>query len=125
MSEWGTITVRRVLERELDVPAGLPRVEVMIAFYPESAVYREDVPPFAVHRVADGTREDGVVLLERRVIGLFDDEPEGKDVVVKIDVDGHERCFCKAKYDDARDAGVVRDWRGGAFYLDAVQPRTA
>jgi hypothetical protein len=42
-SEWGTISVRRVLQRELEVPPGLPRAAVTIGFYPEAATYREDV----------------------------------------------------------------------------------
>ncbi len=122
MSEWGIITVRRVLQRDFDLPVGLPRIEVTISFYPEAAAYGEDVPPFAVHAVTGARRGNGVVLLERRVIGLLDDEPGAGDVVVKIEVDGQERCFCQAKYDDAQEAGVERDWRGGAFYVDAVRP---
>jgi hypothetical protein len=51
-----------------------------------------------------------------------DDEPEGRDLAVKIEVDGVVRCFSKAKYEEAEESGVVRDWKGGAFYVDAVEP---
>lgn len=64
----------------------------------------------------------GVVLLERRVIALKDDRPDHGDLVVKVTVDGWARCFCKAKHDSAREAGVHEDRRGGTYYIDAVPP---
>lgn len=122
LSEWGKITARRVLGRAFDLPRDLQSVDVEVAFYPEAASYgRGAVAPVAQHRVCGVRLDDGAVLLERRVIGLCDAEPEGKDLVVRIEVDGVLRCFCKAKYEEAEDAGVVRDWKGGAFYLDTVK----
>jgi GNAT superfamily N-acetyltransferase len=123
LSEWGKITVRRVLQRSLDIPQNLPNSNVTVSFYPEAAIYPRDVPSIAVHYVCGARLEDGVVKLERRVIGLMDDEPEGKDLAVKIEVDGELRCFCKAKYDEAEEAGVQRDRMGGAFFVDAIEPR--
>src|SRR3546814_5339544 len=78
--------------------------------------------PISSHRIRGSRLDDGTIMLERRVIGLCDDEPEGKDLAVKIEVDGEVRCFCKAKYEEAEEAGVTRDWKGGAFYLDVVEP---
>lgn len=95
----------------------------MIGFYPEAAIYgRSPIPPIASHRVMGSRIDDGAVMLERRIIGLCNDEPEGKDLAVKIEVDGEVRCFCKAKYEEAEEAGVTRDWKGGAFYIDVVEP---
>ncbi|MFB0872671.1 GNAT family N-acetyltransferase [Sphingobium sp. sgz301303] len=123
LREWGTITARRILSRSFDLPADLPTADVVIGFYPEAATYGSGpVPPIASHRVRGGRIDDGAIMLERRVIGLCDDEPEGKDLAVKIEVDGEVRCFCKAKYEEAEEAGVTRDWKGGAFYIDAVEP---
>src|SRR3546814_6199428 len=83
---------------------------------------RGPVPPIASHRIRGSRLDDGTIMQERRVIGLCDDEPEGKDLAVKIEVDGEVRCFCKAKYEEAEEAGVTRDWKGGTSYLDVVEP---
>jgi GNAT superfamily N-acetyltransferase len=122
MSDWGKIIVRRVLQRHFDIPASLPRATVAIAFFPESASYRQVVAPLAVHKVKAGRLADGALMLERRVIGLADDEPERRDLVVKIEVDDVVRCLCKAKYDEAQKAGVRRDYMGNTFYIDVVSP---
>ncbi|WP_293977425.1 GNAT family N-acetyltransferase [Sphingomonas sp.] len=123
LSEWGTITARRILERSFDLPSGLPLADVRIAFYPESATYgRSEIRPIANHSLRGSRLDDGAIMLGRRVIGLCDDEPAGKDLAVKIEVDGELRCFCKAKYEEAEDAGVRHDRKGGAFYIDAVEP---
>src|SRR3546814_688279 len=123
LSEWGKITARRILRRSFGLPANLLTADIVIGFYPETATYgRGPVPPIASHRIRGSRLDDGTIMLERRVIGLCDDEPEGKDLAVKIEVDGEVRCFCKAKYEEAEEAGVTRDWKGGAFYLDVVEP---
>ncbi len=123
MSEWGKITARRVLTRSFDIPSDLPSADVAISFYPEAATYPRDVPPISVYQVRGGRLDDGAIMLERRVIGLCSDEPEGKDLAIKIAVDGVLRCFGKAKHDEAEEAGVTRDWKGSAFFIDVVEPR--
>lgn len=123
LSEWGKITARRILPKSFDLPDDLPAVDVTVSFYPEAATYRHgDVPAIATHRLRGRRLDDGAIMLERRIIALCDDEPEGKDIAVKIEVGGEARCFCKAKYGEAEEAGVRRDWKGGAFYIDAVEP---
>jgi GNAT superfamily N-acetyltransferase len=121
MSDWGKVTARRFLPRSFDLPPELSRVPVTITFYPERIKYRrgEHVEPLAVHNVSGAVLPDGVVMLERRVIGLG--ETTG-DLVIKIEVDDVERYFDKAKYDDAEDAGVRHDWRGDTFYVDTIEP---
>jgi GNAT superfamily N-acetyltransferase len=123
MRDWGKLTARRVLARAFDVPTHLPEAQVAVGFYPEAATYGRDVPPIAVHRVRGGRLDCGAIMLERRIIGLSDDEPEGKDLAVKIEVDGNQRCFSKAKHGAAEKSGVTHDRRGGTFYIDCVEPR--
>lgn len=124
MSDWGRLTARRVLHRSFDLPPELPRVPVTVEFYPERVKYSRDeqVEPLAVHHLSGVYRPGGELLLERRVIGVDDTGRDGGNLVIKIEVDGEVRYFDKAKYDEAEDAGVVQDWKGGAFYLDAVEP---
>ena len=122
MSDWGKLTARRSLPRSFDLPPELPRAPVTITFYPERIKYSRDEPvePLAVHHVSGAYLDDGSLLLERRVFAL--DDAEG-NLVVKIDVDGVERYFDKAKYEDAKQVGVRHDWRGDTFYIDAIEPR--
>src|SRR3546814_5394918 len=80
LSEWGKITARRILRRSFGLPANLLTADIVIGFYPETATYgRGPVPPIASHRIRGSRLDDGTIMLERRVIGLCDDEPEGKD----------------------------------------------
>jgi GNAT superfamily N-acetyltransferase len=116
------LMVRRVLSRAFDLPPSVPSVDVAIGFYPESAQYdrQRNVPPIAAHRVAGVRDLEGSIALERRVIGLIDDEPDGRDLTIKIEVDGVKRCFCKAKHQAAKDAGVQHDSDGHTFFIDHV-----
>ena len=118
------IKARRTLQREAELPSELPRVPIRIEFYPERVIYGRDeqVEPIAVHEVSGARLDDGAVILERRVICSDDTGRNNGDLVIKIAVDGEERYFGKAKYDDAGAAGVERDWKGGAFYLDVIEP---
>lgn len=119
------LTVRRVLPRTFSLPPNLPIVEAVIGFYPEASQYHlsRDVKPISEDRVAGSRNQDGSVTLVRRVLGICDDEPEGRDLVVKVEVDGMERCFCKAKHQSARDLGVRQDEIGNTFYVDRLSPK--
>ena len=55
-------------------------------------------------------------------MGIADEEKLGKDLVVRIVVDGGELCFCKAKYDEAKAIGVRYDSKGDNFYIDEIKP---
>ena len=122
-SPWAPITVRRVLHHEHHVRAQLPKTRVAISFWPEAASYNHspDVLPFRVCELTGGRLDNGAIILSRRVIGFADDEP-GRDLVVKIEVDGDTRCFCKAKHEEAMAVGVQRDRHGNTFYIDRVEP---
>lgn len=122
MSERGPITARRILERSFALDPALSAARVTISYFAESATWSEGVAPIAVHQ-AKGSREvDGSIRLDRRVMGLSADEPDGRDLVIRIEVDGRPICFCKAKYDEARRAGVLHDFRGGVYFIDIVNP---
>ena len=36
-----------------------------------------------------------------------------------------ERCFCKAKYPEAKAVGVLHQSKDNTFYIDGVTPTTA
>jgi GNAT superfamily N-acetyltransferase len=121
MSDWGKLTARRFLPRSFDLPPELPRVPVTITFYPERVKYSrdEEVEPLAVHQVSGEYLDDGSLMLERRVFAL--DDAKG-NLVIKIEVDGVQRYFDKAKYPEGKEVGVRHDWRGDTFFVDAIEP---
>lgn len=119
------IWVRLVLHREHQIPVDVPRIDVTVSFYPEEALYSQSEQPLKVYELTGSLLEDEAIRLPCRVVGLADDPESGKplsDLVVKIVVGGDERCFCKAKCDEAIAAGVRCDSAGNTFYIDAVQP---
>ena len=118
--ERGAVKARRILERRHELTEGDP-ANVEIAFYPEEATYRreERIEPYAVHRPRAVRSADGTTALDQRVIGVRPDGVRG-DLVIRIVVDGVQRCFCKAKYDEAEAAGVIRNRLDGTYYLDQI-----
>jgi GNAT superfamily N-acetyltransferase len=121
------VMARRVLPRTFGLPSNSSPVKVVIGFYPEKALYssRRDVPPLVEHCVAGVLDLDGSIMLEQRVFGLCDDEPDNRDLTIKIEVNGVEHCFCKAKHSGARTVGVQHDGIGNTFYVDRVIPLSA
>ena len=119
LSPWAPITVRRVLHRKHEMPTDLPSIEVTVSFYPEAVLHSSDVPPLYVHRLTGGLLDNGNVRLPYRAIGLTDDA-HPKDLVVKIEVNGDEVYFCKAKYDEAKAVGVHRGVEGASYYIDEI-----
>ncbi len=120
-SQRGQLRARRVLQRSTELPSDLPRHTVTITFYPERITYERDehVEPQSVHEAVGALKPDGTLMLDHRVIGFDDAGPEGGEVAVKVEVDGDVLYLGRAKYAD--EAGVQRDWKGGAFYVDAVK----
>lgn len=118
------IKARRILPRTFDLPLAPSPIDVVIGFYPESATYGDarDVLPIATHHVTGVHANDGSIMLGQRIIGLSHLGDENRDTVIKVEVDGEVRCFCKAKYEDARAVGVQRDWLGGTYFIDRVNP---
>jgi hypothetical protein len=98
-------------------PVNLPLAAATISFYPESAMWREE-QPFIIHQVNGRLRGDGTVLLDRRIIGFRGDGVG--ELVIEIEVNGVQRCKCKAKH--AAAAGVMYDEDGWNYYIDKVVP---
>ncbi|MBS0473935.1 MAG: GNAT family N-acetyltransferase [Proteobacteria bacterium] len=119
MSQWGGITARMVLPKRFDLPPGLPRAIVRVAFFSEDAKYREGIEPLADHVVEGAVLVEGECQLPHRVIAIKDDCKRG-DMVVQIEVDGREIYRDKAKYPEATAVGIMNDYRSGAFYIDKV-----
>ncbi len=115
LDEYSAVKVRRILHKDWELPAEVPVVDVRISFYDERALYEEGIEPFVVHKIRGAMFDDGEVSLDRRVIAANGDRPGGNDLVVKIEVDGVERCFSKAKHEQAQNAGVEYDRKGSAF----------
>jgi hypothetical protein len=119
------IMVRRVLHRSFVLPVDAKQADIEIGFYPERRLYAqmEVIPPVLEYRVVGAHLDDGSIMLDRRVVALASEEPDGKDLVIKVEVDGNEWFLGKAKY--AGDVGVVHDSRGGAFYTDVLKLRSS
>lgn len=115
------VMVRYILPRSFDLPVDARRVPVVIGFYPEAALDDDRVFAIDEYHLEGAVLDDGSIMLDRRVLCLNGNEPEGKDLVINIEVDGKERCFGKAKHEEAQEAGVVRDGPGNAFYIDAIK----
>ena len=121
----GRITVRKALQREHDVPDRMPKVEVGISFFSEEVLYPQNVSPLEVIHLVGGEDSNGAIKLPRRVILFTNNKPKNKDLVVKIVVNGVGRCFCKAKYPEAKAVGVLYQSKDNTFYIDEVMPTTA
>ena len=122
MSEWGKITVRRIIPKSFEIPLGSPLVSVKISLYPESVMYKSDceVEPikiFQVNGVSDG---GGIVQLSKRIVAFSNYGEKFKDTVVEIVIGSREICFCKVKYPEAEDAGWKYDPEGCAYYIDEI-----
>jgi GNAT superfamily N-acetyltransferase len=119
------LVVYRIVPRTFKLPFAASSIEVVIGFYPESAQYGDakDVVPIAEHHVAGVYADDGSIILNQRVIGLSHYGRGGDgDTVVKVEIDGVSRCFCKAKHESARAVGVRHDSIGSAYFIDRVAP---
>ena len=120
IGDYDDVTVYQVLHRNLPTPQGLPAIDVKIGFFTESALYSEGVNPFAEYHLSGFETGNSVVALDRRAIGPRLLVDNGKDVAVKINIDGKKIYFGKAKYDEAESFGVKEDYHGGAFYIDSI-----
>ena len=122
-SGYGKITVRKVLHRKYDVPAELTEAKVIISFYPETVLYHPNIPPLEVNPLVGGADSNGAIKLPRRVIRYANDKPNNGDLVVRIVANGDERCFCKAKYSEAKTVGVLHQSKDNTFYIDEIAPK--
>ncbi len=114
------ILVRRFIKRRFKLPKGKAPAAVEIEFYPEEVLYKKGVPAVSVHTPNATLLEDRRVFLVERVMSI--ELAGGKDLVIKIKLDGIQRCFCKAKHKEAIGAGVQYDGPGRTFYVDVIEP---
>ena len=81
-----------------------------------------EVISIAEHHVEGVNANDGSIMLNQRIVGLSHLGEDNQDTVVKVEVDGVVRCFCKAKHERAKAVGVQYDSSGGTYFIDRVNP---
>jgi hypothetical protein len=116
------VEVQRILERQLDIPPGLPEVQVEVFVYPESIKWNQIVSHLFLKKMLGTRMENGTTKLPNRIIVLKNTKPQNGDLVLKLIVDGKELYFDKAKYSEAKMLGVLDDQIGGSFYIDEILP---
>jgi GNAT superfamily N-acetyltransferase len=121
MSGVGVIRALMILPKQFDLPSDRPRVRLKIEFYPEEVKKRENVAPLCSWAFDSAVLLDGSYQLPERV-SCLKSEIERGDLIIRIEADGREIYFGKAKYDGAKAAGVVKDATGLCFYVDRVAP---
>lgn len=96
------------------------RVRYRISFFSADERYRD--PPEA-YAILEGSAErvsDGSFQLPERAICFDPEKKRPRDPFVRIEVDGEELHFDKAKYDSSEALGVKRD-TDGFYYLDRIR----
>lgn len=97
---------RQIIRIPQEVPDG-PAISVMVEFHRESYLHGEPRPaPISVHQPTARLGADGRLHFDE-LVAQFDPEDD-RDLVVRIVVQGKEVFADKAKYDEARDYGILR-----------------
>ena len=124
LESYSDVKAYRILSRAFALPTSPSSIDIIVGFYPESSVYGDakDVLPIVEYRVVGAHANDGSIMLNQRVVGLSHYGGKNRDTVVKVEVDGVVRCFCKAKYERARVVGVQHDPLGNTYFIDRVNP---
>ena len=124
MGEVALVNVRLLLpSRSVELPRDLPKVDVVISFYPEAAIHKQaNVEPWKVYPVRGARDVHGTVWLEHCVVGL-EDVKRGQCLAVKIEIEGIVRYFGEANCSEANAAGVEKD-QHGVFYVEWILPAT-
>jgi GNAT superfamily N-acetyltransferase len=109
---------RRILKLPQPLPDG-PQVEVKVSFFHEAATYDRErkTAPLSEH-VLTGVQGAGKVIILSEKVAHFD-LPGGKDLAVRLEVDGREVYFNKAKYSEGAARGIMRCENG--FSVGAVK----
>lgn len=108
-----------MLPRTIELGAG-ERVPYRISFYSSEERYRDPPKAYADFEGSAERRADGSLQLPERAICFDPEEKRPSDAFVRIEVDGEELHFEKAKYDSSEALGVKRD-RDGRYYLDRIE----
>ncbi len=121
---WGDGTwVMKMMAKRLDLPDGDP-TEVTIKILSEEYAWSDNNEAIYEYRQRAIVDQSGVIWLPTRVVIFAPELPRNMDVAVEIVVDGVRRIIGKAKYEEPRNAGVLRD-RGGNFYIDKIIPSSS
>lgn len=108
----------KVVEKIWPVDPDAPAVDVRIAFFPEAAKWRPDTEPLLVATTRAIRESEFSIGLTERVVFHTGIRSGANDTVVSITVNGVELFKDKAKYQQAKDLGVIAD--SYAYYLDEV-----
>lgn len=118
--EWAPRIGRRMQRRLQSLPEG-PHVQVKVSFFHESVKYEPAAQhrPLAEYSVTGAYDIDGSLVLNEEVAcwSLRD----GRDLVVRVEVDGRTVYFDKAKYSEAEALGIAQGRNG--FSISAVRSR--
>jgi len=75
------------------------------------------------HRISGTQTTGGTIQLSERVIGYANEGPRQheKDLIVKVEVEGKEIYFGKAKYPEAKLIGFKKDDSDLCSYIDQIE----
>jgi hypothetical protein len=107
-----------VLPRTFELGAG-ERAPYRISFFSTEERYRDPPRAYAIFEGSAERLSDGSLQLPERAICFDPEEKRPSDPFVRIEIDGKELHFDKAKYDSSEVLGVKRD-RDGRYYLDRI-----
>jgi len=110
----------QIIDKPLQLPDQGAVVTVMIRFFPEARKWEPDTKPYVVLSPPARLAPDGTVYLAHRIQFHEEAFPNVRDVVVEIELEGSSQYCDKAKYDEARQIGVMRCING--YYIDVVHP---
>lgn len=108
----------RIVEKTWPVDPAAPAIEARIGFFPESVKWKPDTEPLLVATTKAARESEISIGLANRVVFHTGRRSGMNDTVVSIMVNGIELYRDKAKYQQARDLGVIAD--SYAYYLDEV-----
>jgi hypothetical protein len=110
----------RALPRTFEL-TGEERVPYRISFFSNQERHRESPQAFAVFSGSAERLSDGSLQLPQRVCCFDPGEERPSDPFVRIEVNGEDLHFEKAKRESSAALGVKRD-RDGRYYLDRIAP---
>lgn len=116
--EWEPRIGRRMLSHEQPIPEG-QLVQVKVSFFHESVKYAATPQqPLAEYGLTGAYDVDGVLVLNEKV--AYWSPADGRDLVVRVDVEGNTVYFDKAKYAAGGALGITRCKNGFAICAVAV-----
>lgn len=109
----------RVIDKDLEIPREGTDVGVSIAFYPKSKKWTPQEKSYLNFAPAARLGPNGMIYLAHRIIFHESAFPKSDDVVVEVEICGTTFYLDKARYQEARDLGVIRCQNG--YYIDKLK----